>query len=135
MTKIEINASKKEVKKFGITFGILCIAVAAYSLYHRGHAWQWLSISSAFFFLAGFFGYKILRPIYIGWMKFAFMLGWINTRILLGVFFYIIVTPIALAMRLFGKDIIDKRIDRAARSYWHKREKQAFDPARYERLF
>jgi hypothetical protein len=135
LTKTEINASKKEVKKFGITFGILCIAVAAYSLYHKGTAWQWLSIGSAFFFLTGLFGYSVLRPIYIWWMKFAFALGWINTRILLGLFFYLIVTPVAMVMRLLGKDIIDKKFDRTATSYWKKREKLAFDPARYERLF
>ena len=37
--------------------------------------------------------HAVLRPIYVGWMKFAFVLGWINTRLILGLFFYLILTP------------------------------------------
>jgi hypothetical protein len=68
-------------------------------------------------------------------MKFAFVLGWINTRILLGIFFYLILTPIGLIMRISGKDLIDQKIDKGAKSYWKKRERVPFDPAQYERLF
>jgi hypothetical protein len=68
-------------------------------------------------------------------MKFAFLLGWLNTRLLLGVFFYLILTPIGLLLRLTGRDLLDRKIDPAARTYWSKREVVPFDPERCERMY
>ena len=68
-------------------------------------------------------------------MKFAHVLGWINTRLLLGLFFYLVMTPVALVLRLAGKDLLQQRLDRSAKSYWVKREPAPTDPERYERLF
>ncbi|MFN0157105.1 MAG: SxtJ family membrane protein, partial [Bacteroidota bacterium] len=98
-------------------------------------AWQWLVGASGFFLVTGLFIHPILRPIYIGWMKFAFVLGWINTRILLGVFFYLIITPTGLLMRLFGKDFLSEKLNKNVRTYWIKREPTELDPKRYENLF
>jgi hypothetical protein len=68
-------------------------------------------------------------------MKFAFVLGWVNTRLILGVFFYGILTPIGVTMRLFGWDPLTRKIDRRAESYWVKRAQVPFDAKRYEQLF
>ena len=68
-------------------------------------------------------------------MKFAHALGWINTRLLLGLFFYLVLTPAALILRLLGKDLLHQQVDRSAPSYWIKREPVQLDPERYERLF
>lgn len=102
---------------------------------HDSILWSWFGLAGAFFLLAGLFVQSILRPVYIGWMKFAFILGWVNTRILLGVFFYLIITPIGVVMRLAGKDLLDRKIDRSAKSYWKKRDRTAFDPKRMEQQF
>ena len=135
MTKNTVNASRKEVRKFGVMFAVICIAVAGYQIYRQSHLWPWFAGGAAFFLGTGLFGYPLLRPVYIGWMNFAFVLGWINTRVLLGVFFYLIITPIGLAMRLFRRDILDQKIDPSAKSYWRKRHRVAVDLSRYERLF
>jgi carbamoyltransferase len=58
-----------------------------------------------------------------------------NTRLLLGAFFYLILTPIGLVMRLAGKDYLEKQIDRSATTYWIKREPVPMDQKRYENLF
>ncbi len=135
MTDTRIDSSPKEVRKFGFLFSGLCVAVGAYSLYKNGHAWPWLAGGAAFFLGTGLFLHPVLRPIYVGWMKFAQILGWVNTRILLGVFFYLILTPAGLVMRLLGKDPMDRRFDRAARSYWILRTQEPIDPKRYEQVF
>lgn len=132
---MKIVATDKEVRKFGVMFAIICLAVAGYSFYRGGAAWPWFLGGSAFFILGGLVLRSVLRPIYIGWMKFAFVLGWVNTRLLLGVFFYGILTPIGLIMRLFGWDPLTRKIDRRAVSYWVKRAPAPFDPKRYEQLF
>lgn len=134
MTK-KVSATREQVRKFGIMFGVIAVALAAYSFYKVGHAWPWLLAVGGFFFATGLFLYPVLRPLYIGWMSFAYALAWVNTRILLGLFFYLILTPIGLVLRLLGKDLLDERIDGAAKSYWVKRERVAFDRSRYERLF
>ena len=135
MTDTTINSSPKELRKFGLMFSVLCVAAGAYSLYRGGHAWPWLAGGAVFFLATGLFIHPVLRPVYIGWMKFAHVLGWINTRLLLGIFFYLILTPAGFLMRLLGKDPMDRRLDRAARSYWILRKQEPFDPKRYEQVF
>ena len=76
-----------------------------------------------------------MKPIHIGWMTLAFALGWFNTRLLLGIFFYLILTPIGVLMRLFGKDLLDQRIDKRATTYWKKRDLSTFDPKHATRTF
>jgi len=133
--KTAIKATTKEVRKFGILFGVICAIVALYFAWKESQLWPYFVGGAGFFLLGGFFGYSFLRPIYIGWMKFAFVLGWINTRILLGVFFYLVLTPIGLVLRLTGKDLLSLKIDRNATSYWIKRERKAYDPERAKQQF
>ncbi len=128
-----IDASRTAVRKFGLLFGALSVLVGAYMLY-RGHGtWVWALGAAVFFWVTGLVGYPVLKPVYIGWMKFAYVLGWINTRLFLGLFFYLILTPMGLLLRLLGKDLLDEKIDKNAATYWKKRE--PVDPSRYERLF
>ena len=58
-----------------------------------------------------------LQPIYIVWMKFGSVMGWVNTRIILGLLFYVMFLPVGLVMRLFGKDPMRRKLDKAATSY------------------
>jgi hypothetical protein len=60
---------------------------------------------------------RILAPIYRVWMLLGEVLAWINTRIVLGVVFYGLVTPIGLAMRLMGRDPMRRQFERAGESY------------------
>lgn len=52
---------------------------------------------------------KFLQPIYYGWMRFAILLSWITTPIILGILYYLIVTPMGLGMRLLGKDPLRRK--------------------------
>ena len=129
------DPGKQEVKKFGILFAAICAAVALYLLFNESSAWVWFGLGVVFFAVTGLFAHPVLRPVHLVWMKFAFALGWVNTRILLGVFFYLIITPVGLFMRLVGKDILDTKIDRSAKTYWKRRDRVPFDPKRMEHQF
>jgi hypothetical protein len=59
----------------------------------------------------------LLAPVYKCWMIVGQTLGWINTRIILGVIFYILLLPIGLMMRLFGKDPMARKLNREEISY------------------
>jgi len=116
-------------------FGAIAAACAAFLLYKGNPAWPWILAAAVFFAGTGLFAVPVLRPIHTGWMKFAYALAWVNTRLLLGLFFYLVMTPVGLLMRLFGKDFLEERLDRSAASYWKKRTEKPFHAGDYERLF
>lgn len=78
---------------------------------------------------------KLGKFLYKGWMVFAHALGWVNTRILLVLFFFLIITPVALFMRMIGKDSLSRRIEPELETYWNDREGRPFDRSSYERQF
>lgn len=65
---------------------------------------------------------------------FAHAISWVMMRMILAIFFYLVMTPISFAMRMVGKDMLDQKINREASSYWHQRPPQR-PRADYERLF
>ena len=131
----KINLDKKSLRKFGITMGIAFLVITLLIFIRHRHSVVPASIISALFFLSAFLLPLALKPVYIFWMKLAFVLGWINTRLILIIIFYVLFTPLGLIMRLFRADLLDRKIDRNRDSYWKKREKKVFNPADYERLF
>ncbi len=131
----KLNLSKDSLKKFGITmsacFAIITLLVA---LKHKHNPLPFCFVSSLFILMA-FVAPKALRLIYISWMKVGFVLGWINSRIILTVIFYLICTPIGLVMRLFGKDLLSLKTEKSAKTYWLKKDSRHFNPQGYERQF
>jgi hypothetical protein len=68
-------------------------------------------------------------------MTLAVIMGWFVSRILLSILFFIILTPISLITRLFGKKYLDINRKDSKNSYWHIREKRDFEEAEYEKQF
>ncbi|MEW6510480.1 MAG: SxtJ family membrane protein [Bacteroidota bacterium] len=130
-----IDTSPKKIRNFGLLFGVICLGLAAYFLYRDNGIWSYFAAGAGMFLFTGFFLPVVLKPVYVAWMTFAFALGWMNTRLLLGLFFFLVMTPVGLIVRLTGRDLLDEKIDRSAASYWRKRERKPFEPSRYERLF
>ena len=76
----------------------------------------------------------ILKPVYFLWMIFAFILGWVMTRVILSIVFYIIITPIGLITRLLGEDFLNiKKIKND--SYWNNRDSSEELNQNYEKQF
>ena len=67
-------------------------------------------------------GRAALAPVERGWSLLAHALGWVNTRILLALVFFVVLAPVALVMRAFGKDPLERRRDRRRPTYWRTRE-------------
>jgi hypothetical protein len=89
----------------------------------------------AILFLAGLLFPTILRPLNKAWMTLAILLGWVMTRVILVFLFYLVITPIGLIARIFGKHFLDLKIDKSRISYWEKRKNVPAAPADYERQF
>ena len=75
-----------------------------------------------------------LREVCAGWFMLAHALGWFNTRVLLTLFYYAVVSPIGLVMRFFGRDPLDRKWSQHQQSYWVEREEQR-EPDHFEHQF
>ena len=128
--------SKGEMRKFSWVMASALAIFGALSLYKGNHK------ISIFLWLFGtiFLGYGLilpmaLAPVYRVWMKFAHVLAWVNTRIILGLFFYVILTPISLLMRVFHRDVLRRKFDRSLASYWQVRKPLKSANESYEHLY
>jgi hypothetical protein len=74
------------------------------------------------------------RRLYVGWMLAAVPIGWTLTHLILGLIYYLVLTPIGLLMRLVGKDPMRRRLERDASSYWIERD-EAASSERYFKQF
>jgi hypothetical protein len=104
------------------TISVLALASLIIGLVFKLHIFYVISL---LLLLIGLFLKRVSALIANGWMKFAHILGTINTRILLFLIFYLFLTPIALLYRIFKGDFMMLRRDEEKRkSYWMKRDHQ-----------
>ena len=101
------NNNKPSNKNFGIVFFIVFLLVAFYPLTFNGEIKIWSLLISLLFLLLGMMNSKILTPLNKTWFKFGIILGKIVSPIIMGIIFFLVVTPIGLIMRVFKKDILN----------------------------
>jgi len=108
-------------RTFGLIFTGFFLLVAFGPLVRHGEVRVWALGVAALFLLAALARPSLLAPLNRLWLKFGLMLHKIVNPIVMALMFFLTVTPIGVAMRLSGKDILRLRLDRAARSYWIER--------------
>ncbi|HKU51362.1 MAG TPA: SxtJ family membrane protein, partial [Nitrospira sp.] len=82
----------------------------------------WAVVPGGLLIAAGAVMPSLLREIYTGWMFLGHILGWINTRIILGIVFYGIVTPMGIVMKMMGRDPMRRKFNPEATTYRVVRE-------------
>ena len=127
-----MNRDTTSLRKFGITMGVALLVIGGLIYFIRHYFSAPVVFISVAFFASAFTLPLILKPVYIIWMKIASVLSWINTRLILCLIFYLVFMPIGLVLRLCGKDLLDRKIQKDSNSYWKKKE---IAPANYERQF
>lgn len=129
------SLSKPELRKFGLSVGAAFAVLGAVSRW-RGHELppNILWTLAALLAVPGLLAPALLAPVQRAWMGFAMALGQVNTRIILGVLFYLAVTPIGFATRLF-RDPMNRSLKNSSDSQWVKRDRKPAELARYERQF
>ena len=113
MADVKINSNKS----FGIVFSIVFFLIALYPLTYYGEIRVWSGIVSLIFLVIALFNSKILAPLNKLWFKFGIFLGRIISPIIMGIIFFLIVTPIGLVMRLLRKDILNLKFNNKE-TYW-----------------
>ena len=122
---ISARLSSKELRRFGVTVAIPLALLAGLGVW-RGHTILPAVLGGAGVILAflGVFAPTLLGPVHTVWMKVADALGWFNTRVLLGLVYFLVMTPTGIVMRLMGRDPLDRRLkDRP--TYWIERKRHA----------
>jgi len=130
-----IKSTMRELREFGVTMGAILIVFADVAMF-RGKAFgPYVLVVGFVFFALGLTFPAVLKPLQKIWMGLGLVLGFFVSRIILSIIFFGVITPIGLLMKLFGKDILDERIDKSRASYWHERPDVAKPKASYENQY
>ena len=130
-----IKTGKKEIRSFGVTFGIIFLFIAGFLYYQEKNSFQLIIYLAGSFSFLGIILPIVLKPVYMIWMIFAVILGWFMTRVILSLLFYLIITPIGLVLRLRGKDLLDLKEQKNQKSYWNMRNPDKEQNQDYEKQF
>ena len=104
-------------RSFGIVFFIVFLFISLYPLTYSGEIRIWSAIISFIFLVLGLLNSKILTPLNKLWFRFGVFLGKIISPIIMGIIFFLVVTPTGLIMRLLGKDLLNLKFNKN-KSYW-----------------
>ena len=130
-----IKSGKRELRQFGITIGIVLGLLGGLFFLRQKDFYAYFLIFSAAFFISALVLPALLKPVQKIWMSLAIGIGWFMTRVILTILFYLVVTPIGILAKIFGKRFLDLKFDKNTDSYWIARESVKFDKRSYENQF
>ena len=113
MDEIKISSNRS----FGIVFFIVFLLIALYPLLKDNHLRIWSLVISFIFLILGLINSKILTPLNRLWFKFGLLLGKFISPLIMGIIFFIVVTPIGIIMRLLKKDLLNLKYNKKE-TYW-----------------
>ena len=119
MDDIEIGSNRS----FGIVFFIVFLVIAIYPLINNGELRLWSLIISLIFLFLGLVNSKILNPLNKIWFRFGIFLGKVISPLIMGIIFFLVVTPIGILMRLLNKDLLNLKFKNTG-SYWIEKTEQ-----------
>ena len=107
-------------RSFGIVFSLVFFLISLYPLLDDGYIRLWSLIISIIFLCLGLVNSNLLNPLNRLWFKFGLILGRIISPIIMGLIFFLVVTPIGVFMRLLKKDLLNLKMSKNS-TYWIKK--------------
>ncbi len=107
-------------RSFGIVFFIFFLIIAIYPIINGREINKWFFFTSIIFLILGLLNSKFLTPLNKLWFKFGIFLGKLISPLIMGIIFFLVVTPIGYIMRILRKDILNLKFNKN-RSYWEKK--------------
>jgi intracellular septation protein A len=133
LIQVNWNPNEKQLRTFGLVCAVVCVVLGALTLWRGSIAgielqpasarqlsyalWAVAVVSSG---LAWTMPKALLRP-YQAATAISLPIGFVVSYVVLGVLFYLVLTPIGLVFRLMGRDLLTRSFDRSASSYWVRR--------------
>lgn len=111
----------KDLRQFGTALAIILFIFGTVNFFKGRIYWYpWFFASGVIIVILVLAAPKSIKPIFKVFTKGGHAIGWVNTRIILALIYFLIITPIAIVMKIFGKDPLDRKIDKGKASYWIK---------------
>ncbi len=107
-------------RSFGFVFAALFFLIGIYPIIHSEELRIWSLIIATLFLFLGAINSKILNPLNFLWLKFGIYLGKIISPLIMGIIFFLVVTPIGLLMKIFKKDLLNLKYN-SNKTYWIKK--------------
>jgi hypothetical protein len=130
-----IKTGKGDVRKFAITVGLLLLLISGLLFWKERASFQPMLIIGIILLAGGVALPTIFKPIYWSWMAFAAILGWVMTRVILSAVFFLVLTPIGVISRMFGKQFLELSRDDSQDTYWVYRSADKNKLKSYEKQF
>ena len=111
-------------RSFGLLFFIVFFIISLWPLKSHGDLRLWAFALSLIFLWLGILNSKILNPLNKLWFKFGILLGSVVSPIVLGIVFFVVVTPLGIIMRILNKDLLKLKMYKNINTYWIDREKE-----------
>lgn len=131
----EIKVDDRQARKTALIVSGVLVLLSAWNFY-RGRMTVGIVLGSLglALLLIGLLLPALARRFHLYWMKLAVALGYLNSRVLLSLLFYLVLTPYGLVLKLFGRDSLNRR-KKGRESYWIERENSRQTREQFERLF
>ena len=129
-----IQSTNKILKSFGFTIGFLLLIIGAVLFCNSNELFVYFFSIGLIFICLSLIAPTVLKPGHKIWMTFAIIIGWVMTRIILSVLFYLIISTIGIFARLVGKDFLNLK-SKSNESYWNIRNKEYELNQDYEKQF
>lgn len=127
-----LDTSVPALKKFGVTVGLVLTATGTLlNILHPALAWFLMGAAGVLLVTGGILFTPYLKPLYKSWMALSLALGWVSSRVLLILLFYLLLMPVGILLRAVGKDFMALRGKHGATSAWRKRHGEI----NYEKLY
>ena len=117
-SKLNKNTKISSNRSFGIVFFVVFLFIALYPITYSEDIRIWSLIISFILIILGLLNSKILTPLNKLWFKFGVILGKIISPIIMGIIFFLVVTPIGLIMKVLGKDLLRLKYNKKDNTYW-----------------
>ena len=118
-SKIRIGSNRN----FGLVFFFVFLIVSLLPLLKEEPFRIWSIVIAIIFLILGLMNSKLLTPLNKLWFKFGLFLGSIVSPIVMGIVFFLVITPTGFVMKIMGKDLLNKKKDNDKKSYWINRSK------------
>ena len=113
MDRTEHQPTARDLRQFGLLVGGVFSVIGFWPFLFRGESPRlWALVLGGVLMILGGIVPQSLRQVHTGWMKIGHVLGAINTKILLGLIYYLLIAPMGIVMRLLGKDSMHRTLDR-----------------------
>ena len=110
-------------RNFGIVFFFVFLIISLWPVANDNALRIWSIFVAITFLILGLMNSKLLTPLNILWFKFGMFLGFVVAPIVMGIIFFLVITPTGFIMKTMGKDLLNNKYDKKKASYWINRDK------------